>query len=80
MQTIAHPVRINQRAANLLLAANGVTRTAIAREAGVHLWTVSRVLKNFRRVDPEKRMRVLQAAARLCRCNVEELVLGRLAA
>ena len=80
MQTIAQHIRINRRAAALLLAANGVTRTAVAREAGVHLWTVSRVLKNFQRVDPTKRMAVLQAAARLCRCDVEELVMGRLAA
>jgi hypothetical protein len=74
------PIRINRLAANLLLSANGVTRTAVAREAGVHPWTVSRVLKNFKRVDPAKRMAVLNAIARLCRCEVEELVLGRLAA
>jgi hypothetical protein len=73
-------MRINRRAAALLLAANGVTGTAVAREAGVHPWTVSRVLKNFRRVDPAKRLAVLLAIARLCRCEAEELVMGKIAA
>ena len=79
-QTPKSVIRINRRAAALLLAANGVTGTAVARAAGVHPWTVSRVLKNFRRVDPAKRLAVLSAIARLCRCEVEELVIGKLAA
>jgi len=81
MQPLAQePIRINRRTALVLMAAHGVTRTEIARLAGVHLWTVTRVLKNFRRVAPDKRMAVLRAIASRCGCEIEELVMGRLAA
>lgn len=73
-------IRINRRAAAFLMVAHGVTGTAVAREAGSNPWTVSRVLHNFKRVDPAKRMAVLSAIARLCRCEVEELVMGKIAA
>ena len=73
-------IRINRRAAAFLMVAHGVTGLAVARAAGSNPWTVSRVLHNFRRVDPAKRLAVLLAIARLCRCQAEELIMGKLAA
>ncbi len=80
MQTLAAPILTNQRAAEMLLAVHRVTRTEVARLAGVPIWTVSRVLRNFPYVDQEKRMAVLRAIASRCECEIEELVMGRLAA
>lgn len=76
----AAPIRINRRYSDMLLAASGVSRTAVAKRAGVHIVTVSKVLRNRRHVSPEKRMAVLAAVAALCNASVDELVIGRLAA
>jgi len=81
LQTLAEPsIKINRRLVEVLLAANRVSRTEIARDAGVHIWTVTRVLRNRRHVSSEKRQAVLDALKRKLRCTVEELCLGRLAA
>lgn len=64
----------------MLLAASGVSRTAVARRAGVHIVTVSKVLRNRRHVSAEKRLAVVRAVAALCNATVDELVIGRLAA
>jgi LacI family transcriptional regulator len=42
-----------------------VTIKDVAREAGVSYSTVSRVLNNYRHIDPHKRQRVLEAVAQL---------------
>jgi len=74
------PLRINRDCVEMLLAAHRITRTRIARQAGVHLVTVSRVLRNRRCVSPEKQMAVLRAIATLTGRDPDALVLGRLAA
>ncbi len=79
-QEFAARLKTNRRTAEMLLAAHGVSRTEIAQLSGQPIWTVSRVLRNFRYVDPEKRIAVLRAVASRVGCDIEELVLGRLAA
>ncbi len=76
----APTVRVNRWYIQMLMAAKKVSKTAVAREAGVHLVTVSKVLSNRKHVAHEKRVAVLRAIASLCGCEIEELVLGRLAA
>lgn len=86
MQTIAEqPTQANQAYIEILLAIGDrdgrrISRRRIAESAGVNIWTVTRVIQNFRGVAPETRMAVLAAIARLTGRPVEELVLGRLAA
>ena len=80
MHSRAPVVRVNKNYVQMLLAAHGVSTTEIARIAGVHRWTVSRVLHNFRKVDPHKRMAVIRAIATKCGRDPEEIVAGRLAA
>jgi transcriptional regulator with XRE-family HTH domain len=75
----APSIRINRRYAEMLLAASGVSRTALARKADVHPVTVSKVLRNRRHVSPEKRQAVLRSIADLCNATLDELVLGRAA-
>lgn len=57
----------------VLIALHGLSQRELARLARVHEATVSRVLKNSRRVTPEKRRAVLLALARRVGRDPEEL-------
>lgn len=74
------PLRLNRAYIAVLLASYGVSQKEIAQLAKVHKVTVSKVLRNYRRVSPEKRLAVLRALANRFGRAPEELVVQRLAA
>jgi transcriptional regulator with XRE-family HTH domain len=79
-KTFARPtIRVNRRYTEALIALMGVSKTAVARRAGVGNATVSKVLRNRRDVAPEKRRAVLHAISELCHADPDELVLGKAA-
>jgi len=73
-------LRLNRRFVTILLAANGVSQTEIAKRARVHKSTVTRALQNRRTVTAEKRVAVLLALAERLKCEPLELCRGRAAA
>jgi len=80
MLTKKRAIRVHPWFVPMWLAAHQVTRGELARLAGVHHSTVSKVLRNRRDVSAEKKMQVLTAIAARTGCEVEELLAGRLAA
>ncbi len=78
-KVISAPViRINRDYVQMLLAAYSLCPTQVARLAGVHLVTVSKVLRNRRHVSPEKRLAVLRAIAAQTGRTIDQLIAGRL--
>jgi transcriptional regulator with XRE-family HTH domain len=74
-------LRLNLNYVKLLLAAHRMTQAEIANLAGVTGASVSRVLKNSRKVRPETRVAVVEALAKRFGCEPRELCLpGRPAA
>lgn len=77
----ASNLRLNLTCVRMLLAAHRLTQSDIARLAGVHKASVSRTLKNSRKVRPETRGAVVEALAKRVGCDPLELCLpGRAAA
>lgn len=80
MQPVAGFVRVNRPYIVMAMAAHQVTCREVARAAGVHHVTVTRVLRNFRSVAPEKRTAVIRALASRLGVDPDMLCVGRLAA
>ncbi|MGD0263577.1 MAG: LacI family DNA-binding transcriptional regulator [Candidatus Methylomirabilota bacterium] len=80
LQSVARPVRVNRQYIVMAMAAHQVSCREIAQAAAVHPSTVTRVLRNFRSVAPEKRTAVIVALAKRLGVDPDVLCVGRLAA
>jgi lambda repressor-like predicted transcriptional regulator len=80
MKSVSEPTRVNRAYIVMTMAAFGVSYREVARLAAVHPVTVTRVLRNFRSVAPEKRTAVIVALAKRLGVDPDVLCVGRLAA
>ena len=80
LQSVARPVRVNRPYIVMAMAAHQVSCREVARAAGVHPSTVTRTLRNFRSVAPEKRTAVILALAKRLDVDPDTLCVGQLAA
>jgi hypothetical protein len=72
--------QLNRRYVTILMACYGVTQAEIARLSGTHFVTVNRVIRNRKKVRPEKRQAVLRALSERLKVEPLELCRGRAAA